>query len=1573
MPSTAISQEPVGKVTSSGSTFRIELSSVGGKPFCTGVQPDLYATAKVSYGEYILATAHPDLRKCVVEPVQTVPGSTALSPSQIESAACVPFRPSEATEILVEEKEEGLITSVHLVADTLVASLTKNGRSTSQGPLVKHLHIHLFIGTSYGSLIVCDALRGTTLAVCRFIGWKAEAQLSPVRSGADMVFHGKSVSEGGDGSRAAAGVASGTSRDHGVAVVSCVPCHQFESPSDLTKSFSKGLEPSLMCVYVVHQNGSVVALERDSLDVLITAAKKLGDVQRKAQPPSRLSLLEWRPSESTMPFPAVGPAASFVNHIKHIYETDTFVPHWRKAASSTVVPRRMILGAGVFEYTIVNSEDAAKKGRIDRYSALMLCGSFPTYSINLVSNKDAAFSLAKAVKAVSSAKTYASRVLKSWLTLSQQPVQETVETVKLETERFFMDEGIVVTAVDIDPSQQWAALYAREAERLYIVELGSGCIVRVLRRGGAVQFQWVIVPTLHQEKLFLVVIEASRQLVELHDLHHTTRVAAATIPSEAILLPAVSTVEKRSHRDVLWLLPSGAVHRMVIDADALSLSCLAETSSGGHYHGRDEGPREVMQPAAPDSSSALSNCITPGDFLDAAMSIPLPQSTPYGTGEQFTAYVRKLREVCEWVEARFSPGLSATRKISFIGQVPQRIPHTVTAAQVLNFLRQRCKLVDGYRELLSPPPNYSEQDVALSLAPSQTMLALVEDVIPEALQDKPMVATAEPSVDRDRGSAFWRKAFNSVDQHLLGEADCAALWQLYHRLFETPETPIQPMPQSPVIDLGYFQQYFYCGDTSLVFLKKGIELQEALSPSLDVYADLGSLVFGLYGLPVTAYQLRPLLSLGLVLEDVAMIFVAWWVRMSSIGKDSRSACSSCRMDAFFSTVLLFDGSVLAAAVKCIALHLVGSSDQVAASQSRLEALLLVCTVHCGFSTQQGQDNPLFLTLCRVLRIWSLIQNHRSLLVCEREDVRPLQLSHLQQSVPFSGVPSTVTIEEYLLEAIGPRRLTSDAMLQMQACLTVSDSDSPSLDSTARDSHFAKGASAHLNYLAFSQLLQHCGVPKVFSAFQPLRAAGLETSTGDNVYSTPWYQDGEWDAQLFEEHVHMPLLEQWNAILAEGSQHRQFDQCCFFVGLLGLIEEMLSSLHHRLYAFWESSMLPPSNFLGCTVGGSSRVKSLYLCDEAATNAFLDGLCGLLLFFLNVYQDMGMDDESVQLCVSKTLSVYIVNEEKCVFTVVPSGLRDRLCDLLSMVGASPSAVRLLVEDWMDIIRLLRLFMKFSELTIDGITIPVCVDGRFPWVTLYGSLERLQAFDSYALTQTSMARSASRLDNIPFAVYVVRIFLTRSLLFSLEQRTVSANGVHAAQSPEIQAVVDEMCTALGVPESVAPLFIVDYHLKSFLDGSFVEKQLQSQRNNRCCAFFVAQHFRILINICYRLYKDKVQLLPATTASRLSRASKLLDVKMSRSLVGWLEKDVNPSPATTQQRSDSADMNWFSEDELKEYRAAVEQYIRSDSTEKSQYLKALIVEFRDFLCEENHDGVLPQEGLSGLVVICSFVAMVL
>lgn len=209
-----LSSDALGGITPSGSAFQIEFDTVGGKSFRTGEAPAFYATAKVCQGGYLVATAYPDLGKCVVEPVRALKyfqnssthvskftmgsssgrsnsiesgggGITSSVPpppgfsfsSEVSAAGFQVFRSSfKAVEFIIPSSEEGSITSIQLLVDGAPSSSShSSSKPPKMGPNLFNAsppplpYVHLLVGTSTGVLVVCDVMRGRILAIASLV------------------------------------------------------------------------------------------------------------------------------------------------------------------------------------------------------------------------------------------------------------------------------------------------------------------------------------------------------------------------------------------------------------------------------------------------------------------------------------------------------------------------------------------------------------------------------------------------------------------------------------------------------------------------------------------------------------------------------------------------------------------------------------------------------------------------------------------------------------------------------------------------------------------------------------------------------------------------------------------------------------------------------------------------------------------------------------------------------------------------------------------------------------------------------------------------------------------------------------------------------------------------------------------------------------------------------------------------------------------------------------------------------------------------------------------------------------
>eukprot|EP00796_Vickermania_ingenoplastis_P006727 gene6727-4822_t len=1589
----------------SGSAFRIELESVGGKRFHTGVQPPLYSTAKICKDGYIVATAYPDKGRCVVEPVHTLDTSSSMNLPSAGSASAFPaqyFQSLRMVEVFVNLVEEGLITCVKLVVDRLLPETVKgptrnSSRSQNSGPKPGGLgapldrgYVHLFIGTSYGVFLVCDALHGHILAVSRFVDWNNKPSTDAAQGTGAMTQFNSSVPPRLN----ADGEYEGT-------IVACVPsrtdqAQRWNPQLKLSQELSE--QGELQLVYIIHLNGCVISLEREALDIFITTARRVNEeamLKRGALLP-RPSLRTASLEDTGSPIPSAGPAWKFVSTIKEIYDLDD-VPEISEEPAEN---RRKVLGAGCFEYSTAGLEESMRNGKVQHYPALILCGSGPNYSIHVVAHKEASLT-ANAVKMVSMmTNTVVSgvRLLQGFFShapVAPPPVVKSLEHRKLSLKSRFMDGGLSITKVRIDPTQQWGALYAEDSGNLYIVSLASGLIARELRGRVRVQFQWLLCAApRRQQRLFLMVLQSDRQVLEVHDLHYRYRVAAVSIAPEAILLPPVSSSDGAEYSELLCLMPTGAVSRLVLDPSALMLDPVGPSSLAFPHQETANNIKSGLNHTT--VSEILETCHSPDEFFDCAMNIALPQfaaseavSAPhsYAVGlDYFLLYIQLIEQICEWLEWQCAPGEASCRCIPFVGLEPQRIPRNLTAGQTLNFLRNHMALVRCYHALVAPPPGvpFTPETEKVShftqnsLGTSPSVSSLWEFLVPRRLMDAPSLPSPADSSPHSSGKGipkFWKRVFHHIRDSLVryavdegrsrqdGDVLEGSFWAA---LMGAPqESSAAPLPPMSIMDLKVFQRYFYCGEEQLMFLAHRIQREETDNAQRDTFAKLGDVVFGQYGLAIFPYQLHPLTELGLSMRHIALVCVSW-IAKSCATVGAKTFFSATPLGSFVATIAALSEDAILYALEVNPLVIISrSKEELQQTQNRLVGLILICAVRCmvakrkeptqesgaGRTNSQLRGSPFHLSLCRFLRLWELMKDE-SAYIMSLEDLpetppKPLRTHILHQTVPFSGAASATTIEEYILEA---SNMNFDAVLKMHSTVERSGME-------------PKGS---LNYMELAQLLHLCGVPGLFALSQSSAPKNSSADVSDCDAFSIWVQSGVWNRESFDTKARKPLLDLWGTLAPRLSSSdvgelvspaRQFDQCCFLVGLLGVVEELIRPLQLRLEHFWETGTIPTRDFFSVEPKSAKDSASVsYLSGSRSMDDYFASLADMLLFIVEVQRGVGLDSEDAQLSVSKTLSLYIANDDQRVFTTVPSGLRDRLYILLSMVGEAPGFIRQCTGKLIGIVNIIQFFMHSAQL----------------------QLHFLQTPARGALTVSTIELVNHQKDKQNLIARTLRNFLRVGVLqeeHGPQQAAGSKGKGHPKRGPydlytdemmdRIQSVdtyriLAQLGSLMGLNENVASLIVLDFHLKHFLDTVYVEQQLNQERSNTACVRLVTSHLKLFLHYMLHHLDSKVSTAAAKRGVKMEGATRgELQRKISPKFVNWLKLSTEASGtveameiaalSTDETRQMCIMMEggveWFTTEEKEEYVKLVRDIIEMGDRNQKDRLRSVFFYLRQFI----------------------------
>jgi hypothetical protein len=1018
--------------------------------------------------------------------------SSVVVPMALKSG----FRVPRVIQLIAED--EGVIETVCLVREPLgtafVAALEEQDRAASKNPLrdgnftattstaggaavtsastgasppiqsVNHVHVHFFIGTSNGTVVVGNALRGTILAIAQFQyhhAFSSESRGS--RSSTTSVSPTTGEADSGEtGSRGNENKAAAKNQAVVKFVVRSKREEQLWNPS-LPLSQETGLFPPLSTaaassrkittstvgtatsptvgsrvasVYVVHSGGKVVELTRAALDVFVRCSVDRLDGRRPHL------FLEWEPATSPSSFPIAGPACDFAAHVSGVYVLEP------PSAYSTLEKRTATTKAASPESTRFAVRDAdvvtempepASTGSSSALlapliaqrrpcEALLVGGNSPLFSFYRLQPPASGFSASNAVKAVKSMVTGVARTL--WFSAlgSSSPAERPphLKKVGASAGRPFYQADAKCAALQVDPSQQWAAFAVEGGGRIYVAELQTGVVSCVLKSCRAAQFTWWWTETaVGGLALLLVVYLPLRRAVEVYMPRTWERLAACHVPDGCVLLRTCGVPsEQRRVADsdsgrhttsvcsgcgsaALLLDPAGTIYKVRVGWTLRSPagSTVGLVSGSPLCAGAMPNPGNAEKALL--NASVLRGCQTPDDFLELALQLPLPEphvvwddgtvpaesgkasavkSYAVRGGDEVRRYTKSLELLANTLQRRFAPGY-AEIVVTPPPCGPQQlldgsrasVPHNTTAAQCLHYVRVYRSLTENYYRLLScrrvAPSRYFD--------PTQWTSGLVTPELWK-VNFSTAVATGGAAPATSATITFVRQmeayttsllsAFPN-EQGIFSTSFAGYLNQVLRKVpiaaaSETATTCALADPVS-VMPLSTFLHCFYCGTARPSFLSDAIAVAEDADGSVNFLGPLSDLVFGQLGLDGFFAQLPALTELGFTTQDVALLTVTWVARQG--GRHLSALFATTTVGLLAATLLTFSDGHFLSALDRTPIPFISVKGDMATSTAvdSITALLWCCAVRCALRPNAAlvEGQRLTRRVRQLLQLW----------------------------------------------------------------------------------------------------------------------------------------------------------------------------------------------------------------------------------------------------------------------------------------------------------------------------------------------------------------------------------------------------------------------------------------------------------------------------------------------------------------------------------------------------------------------------------------------------------------------------
>ncbi|RNF19617.1 hypothetical protein TcG_04198 [Trypanosoma cruzi] len=736
-------------------------------------------------------------------------------------------------------EEEGMITAIELACDYRKVEGSREVLPKKKRAL-ESTYVHLFIGTSNGTVFICNALRGTIMALAQFQyhGVFTHSQLEKSQederppkcrneSVVRFVLHGT-----GPDVRFNANIAQSTA------------------------SLPIG---TLHAVCVVHSRGRVVLLSRNVLDIFLSVAEQRLDGKRP------YFLLEWSPDSSISSFPSAGPAAHFASCIESVFivseeERYSAVELRTQPITSNSPMGRSIRDAAFFFGNLSDTAAILRNGP-QAMESLILCGEAPALSMYTFEITRAAFSARKTVRAVVSVLGGMARRI--WQRSSENEDKGAMKPQRLakrhqQAKDAFFEADIVFNVVQVDPTFQWAACYSESSGRIYLYDLMGGALWRVMKGCRSAKFQWCVATIAGKRMLLLVVHLLLRYAVEVYSIRLGERLAARHVPQGSILLRPESVSSALS---ILLLTPFREVIRVNVELNAKK-----EEEIPSSFLFAD--PSTLLNEGESSFKTLREKGyqIMPRDIFISALRLPLP--TPVTDERLFSAYRLQMKKLENSVKSKFSPGVSDERCFPIdMDTTVETVPHNITAAQCLNYLELRLACVTNYhRAMMLRGLNDEMQQPGMKAS----KLPNSEALFSEEGESHPSLLQAVSAASEMLSSGGFPEFVHFLEDILPSMQRLLAM----HK-DAPPETNFTQIPSIP---LDVFLKHFHCGGYKLEFLRdKMWAFENASDAEEDIWAEIGAVFYSSAGrgLGSLLQQLEVFSALGFQTVDVAVISLSW--------------------------------------------------------------------------------------------------------------------------------------------------------------------------------------------------------------------------------------------------------------------------------------------------------------------------------------------------------------------------------------------------------------------------------------------------------------------------------------------------------------------------------------------------------------------------------------------------------------------------------------------------------------------------------------------------------------------------
>ncbi|CCW63299.1 unnamed protein product [Phytomonas sp. EM1] len=1208
-----------------------------------------------------------------------------------------------------------------------------DNRGAISASSIDDLFVYLFIGTSNGAVLVCNALRGSILVIARFQSWPVNPSdpASGLRDARDPLPPRSALP--------AAGVAVVRFN------VQHPPNPYHWSPSKIVGTH---MNSTISGVYVVHADGTVAFLGRAMLNAFAVVVANQQDGERPRLP---LSCPEGA-------YPAAGPAATpaledvyvlppVVNYsAAEMATAATRTPHSdaRRLPSGRLEPRK-VLDAAVFYTTEYGPLDSPLQNDLQAMEFFVLCGRNPAFAIYPVARREESFSATGAVRAMASLLKDAATSL--YLNAFRRP-QRTSEApkelkkIRLRDSSSFLEADSTFSRVLVDPTQQYAAFYTEGTGRIYLTDLNTGIVWHVLKGQRAAQFQWGLQSSPSGKMMLLLYVhQPLRRAVEVYSLRLRRRIAGCLVPERASLLRPGP--QPRARGPPLILAPTGEVYQLMLNVAAWGEGTpLATQISKEALEGRRCGV----------PSGTLGRCRTPDEFFKLAMQLELPQwvvspetsalADPQAWGkavgdnmEVFHAFKRQLLSICNAIDRLWAPRSMEMRAMEREPRGVGGVPQGISAAQCLNFLKLRMTLIDKYARLASGScvDAFSRQNSTAAHSPNFFQTESFDSAIWTCtLSTKDAVARR-----------FWSRGVRAVCSRLAQSYPSLVNvlqkdWQsTLHSISQTTghSDKVQQQPLGKFLDIDTFLKYFFCGGNQIEFLREDAVRAEDADASLNIFYDLSYLVFGNQGVNVFHKRLPELSDMGFNLCDLAYMSIAWVAERGTA--DIEGFLHQTNMGALCSVMSMFPEDAFISGVEraLIPLHVRKTARK--SHSPRLEVLrqargALFVILICCVAREHGDSNrkcpqhstSWYSSITQLLQLWAMASRNMAKedKVKETNTCRYLVGSfrvgmRMQYLLPRVEYQHADTFETFLLHQRMP---VADVHLMSSL---IDRSDAPEI---VRNSRLYA-------LVVFSPIITHDAI----SNKEAIPTVELENYL---QIKHPWMENSTWLPEVFQKTLLEPLQKEWsdissvdfNELGSESSiEHRwrSVHQCSILMTAVNCLQEnILRPFRESTLPFWNAQVVPDGGELFVFFAKSTEFSTrstphdgitYWLKGSRSNHDFLSSALALSELTMRIADAvLASKDEYRWASLVKHISACLAEDDKFVFPTIPSTLRLQLKILMQCMCVHPQLLQFRLRQVNAFLSTLLFLMDMGNCLIEGL--PVVIPRRrltVPWAELFG----------------------------------------------------------------------------------------------------------------------------------------------------------------------------------------------------------------------------------------------------------------